>query len=99
MDSETMIELGKILGAPGILAVFLVFMYFKNRGQNSVDHSQYVTQVEFLTTVKESRRLSDKRSDELLDAVQDLGKEIKARIQTDEQNLYQHVAQHPGPTG
>jgi len=92
MDTEVLLKIVEGSSAITLLAIGILYLLAQRRRRNGndVDHSKYVTQIEFEATVAESRRINSEKHQELLTAMTVFGKEQAA----DRQNLFDHVSSH-----
>jgi len=88
METEVLLKIVEGSSAITLLAIGVLFLLSRRR--NNIDHSKYVTQVEFQTAVVESRRLSTEKHEEVLEVMRVFGKEAA----NDRQNLFEHVSSH-----
>ena len=61
MGTEVLLKIVEGGSAIVLLAIGILYLLTQRRNRNNVDHSRYVTQVEFEATVVESRRLNENR--------------------------------------
>lgn len=90
-------ELLKLIleSASGTTILALGVWYIITRMRNGRgDTNGYVTKGVFYETVETSRKDANTRQEKVLEAIGDLGKEVKEAAEVDRQNLFDHVSNH-----
>lgn len=96
MDTEVLLKIVEGSSAITLLTIGILYLLAQRRqrrngnNNNNVDHSAYVTQVEFNVTVLESRRLNDQKHAELTELLSSFNDDVKL----DRQNLFDHISTH-----
>jgi len=87
---ETEVILKIIEGSSAITLLAIGVLYLLMRRRDKSNGSSFVTQKEFESTVRESRRLSEDRHTDVINALNDFADQCKE----DRKNLYNHVSNH-----